>query len=117
MGKRMKTIRTSNSQYTVAISTPSDANRQPSSQTAHTLAIDVGGTHLKASVLDALGRMIVDKVRVETPYPCPPKVLVKALVELVKPLPKFDRVSVGFPGFVRKDKVITAPHFGNKIWH
>jgi polyphosphate glucokinase len=84
---------------------------------ARTLAIDVGGTGLKASVLDSQGRIIVDSVRVDTPYPCPPKVLVKKLIELVKPLPAFDRVSVGFPGYVRDDKVITAPHFGNDIWY
>jgi polyphosphate glucokinase len=77
----------------------------------------VGGTGLKASVLDARGRMIVDRVWVDTPYPCPPKVLVKALVDLLKPLPAFDRVSIGFPGYIRDDKVITAPHFGNDIWH
>ena len=81
------------------------------------LAIDIGGTGLKASVLDGQGRMIVDRVWVDTPYPCPPKVLVKALVDLAKALPDFDRVSVGFPGYVRDDKVITAPHFGNDIWH
>lgn len=89
----------------------------PLAQNARTLAIDVGGTALKASVLDSQGRMIVDSVRVDTPYPCPPKVLVNALVGLVKPLPEFDRVSVGFPGYVRDDKVITAPHFGNDIWY
>ena len=43
--------------------------------------------------------------------------MVKALVALVKPLPAFDRISVGFPGFVRHDKVITAPEFGDDIWH
>lgn len=84
---------------------------------AYTLAIVVGGTGLKASVLDARGKMIADRVRVDIPYPCPPKILVKTLVELVKPLPEFDRVSVGFPGYVREDTVVTAPHFGNKIWH
>ncbi len=86
-------------------------------QQSRTLAIDVGGTTLKASVLDGRGKMIVDSVRVDTPYPCPPKVLIKALVELVKPLPEFDRVSIGFPGYVRDDKVITSPHLGNDIWH
>lgn len=89
----------------------------PGLRSERTLAIDVGGTGLKASVLDARGKMIVDRLSVDTPYPCPPKVLVKALVELVKPLPAFDRVSVGFPGYVRNDKVITAPHFGYDIWH
>lgn len=93
------------------------SRRSPLTPQARTLAIDVGGTGLKASVLDSQGKMIVDSVRIDTPYPCTPKVLVKALVGLVKPLPAFDRVSVGFPGYVRDDKVISAPHFGNDIWH
>jgi predicted NBD/HSP70 family sugar kinase len=48
----------------------------------HTLGIDIGGTALKASVLDRNGRMIVERARIPTPYPCSPKVLVRALVEL-----------------------------------
>ena len=81
-----------------------------------TLAIDVGGTGLKASVLDADGKMLHDRVRVKTPYPCPPKVLVDALVGLVDGLPDYGRISVGFPGVVRDGHVITAPHFGNEVW-
>ena len=93
------------------------AQPHPSPRTpARTLAIDVGGTDLKASVLGPSGRMIAARVWVATPYPCPPKVLVKTLVELVKPLPAFDRVAIGFPGYVRGDEVITAPHFGNGLW-
>jgi polyphosphate glucokinase len=37
-----------------------------------TLAIDIGGTGLKASVLDATGAMVADRVVVKTTYPCPP---------------------------------------------
>jgi len=33
-----------------------------------TLAIDIGGTGLKASVLDAAGRKVVERVRKRTPY-------------------------------------------------
>lgn len=76
-----------------------------------TLAIDVGGTGLKASVLDADGKLIADRVRVPTPYPCPPEHLVEQLASLVAPLPAYERVSVGFPGVVRKGRVLTAPHF------
>ena len=79
---------------------------------AHTLCIDVGGTGLKASVLDERGRMLADRVRVETPHPCDPKRLVDALAALVKPLPPFHRVSVGFPGVVRNGVVVTAPNLG-----
>ncbi|MCU1494068.1 MAG: Polyphosphate glucokinase [Acidimicrobiaceae bacterium] len=76
-----------------------------------TLAVDVGGTGLKASVLDAEGRMVADRVRVPTTYPLAPDAFVEVVVALVKPLPAFDRVSVGFPGVVRQGRVLTAPHF------
>ena len=79
-----------------------------------TLAIDVGGTGLKASVLDAEGKLVANRVRVVTPYPCTPKALIDALAGLIAPLPAFDRVSVGFPGVVRKGIVWTAPHFFTK---
>lgn len=82
----------------------------------HTLAIDIGGTALKASVLDEHGRMIVQRVRLPTPYPCSPKVLLRALAKLAAPLPSFDRISVGFPGVVRGGHIVTAPHFGKKAW-
>ena len=78
---------------------------------SHTLAIDVGGTGLKATVLDEAGRPCHERVRVATTYPCPPDKLVDDLATLVQPLPPFDRVSVGFPGVVRDGIVRTAPHF------
>jgi polyphosphate glucokinase len=76
-----------------------------------TLAIDVGGTGLKASVLDATGKLMADRVRVKTEYPCPPERLVDMLEKLVAPLPAADRASIGFPGVVRKGIVLTAPDF------
>ncbi len=76
-----------------------------------TLAIDVGGTGLKADVLDARGRMMADRVRVPTTYPLAPDRFVDVLAELVAPLPSYDRVSVGFPGVVRRGRILTAPHF------
>lgn len=82
----------------------------------HTLAVDVGGTGVKASLLDAEGRMVVDRVRVATPYPCRPNVLLRTIAELVQPLPPFDRIALGFPGVIRGGRVITAPHFGTEIW-
>src|SRR5262245_53709916 len=82
----------------------------------HTLAIDIGGTGLKASILDRYGRMILDPVHLPTPYPCTPRILLGALVKLTAPLPSHDRISIGFPGVVRGGRVVTAPHFGNKPW-
>ena len=76
-----------------------------------TLAIDIGGTGLKASVLGPDGRLLADRVRIATPYPCPPERMLDELEGLVAPLPHADRVSVGFPGVGRKGAVLTAPHF------
>jgi len=75
----------------------------------YTLSIDVGGTGLKASVLDSRGRMVVGRILVDTPRPCPPGVLIAVLAQMASDLPAFDRVSVGFPGVVRDGIVITAP--------
>ena len=83
----------------------------------HTLAIDIGGTGLKASVLNAAGAMVADRVRVVTTYPMRPTGtggMVEQLVALVAALPEADRVSAGFPGMVRGGVVLSAPHFVTK---
>ncbi len=79
-----------------------------------TLGVDIGGTGLKASVLDADGAMVADRVKVPTTYPMSPDKLVAALTKLVAPLPEAQRVSVGFPGMVRDGLVLSAPHFSTK---
>lgn len=81
-----------------------------------TLAIDIGGSGLKASVLDSLGRMTVERVRVPTPKPSPPAAVVAALVQLVGELPEYHRISVGFPGVVRGGIVLSAPNLGTPQW-
>jgi polyphosphate glucokinase len=77
----------------------------------YTLAIDAGGIGLKASVLDAAERLVAQRVNVPTPYPLSPERFVATLADLVRPLPAYDRVSVGFPGAVRKGRVLTAPQY------
>ena len=74
-----------------------------------TLAIDIGGSGLKASVLDSDGALLVERVRIDTPYPCPPERLVTTIAELITALPRADRASVGFPGLVRGGRVLTVP--------
>lgn len=78
--------------------------------TPHTLAIDIGGTGLKALVLDARGKALTERVRVETPRPATPRAVLAALAKLVSPLSGYDRVSVGFPGVVRDGTTRSAPN-------
>jgi polyphosphate glucokinase len=79
-----------------------------------TLAVDIGGTRLKASVLDRAGKMLVEQVRIDTPYPCPPEVLVESLSRLTHDLPRFHRASVGFPGLIRKGVVKQVPSLSRR---
>jgi len=81
-----------------------------------TLAIDIGGRHLKASVIDEAGRMLTARERVDTPVGRPPGDIVETLVRLVASLGTFDRVAVGFPGVVRSGRVLTAPNLGHAAW-
>jgi polyphosphate glucokinase len=66
-----------------------------------TMAIDIGGSGLKAILLDAKGKPISERERVVTPTVPTPDAVLKGLDELKKLLPHFDRVSVGFPGVVK----------------
>ena len=81
-----------------------------------TLAIDIGGTGLKAAVLDDEGEMITERFRVDTPPQCPPDLMVDTLKKLVSGC-RYDRVSVGFPGVVRRGKIITAHNLGTEAWY
>lgn len=81
-----------------------------------TLALDIGGTGLKAGRLDPDGKLIGERMRVPTPHPSPPAVVVPALVGMANSLGPFDRISVGFPGVVRAGRVLTAPNLGTEDW-
>lgn len=98
-------------QQTIAAPTADQAEPSPD---ARILAIDIGGTGLKAAILDLEGNMLTERHRIETPHPTTPGVLVDALAKLVEPLSSFDLVSVGFPGVVRNGKIVTAPNLGTE---
>ena len=79
-----------------------------------TLAIDIGGSGLKAIVLEPDGEMVSERTRRETPYPCTPPVLLDELTALVATQPEHDRISVGFPGAIRNGRVREVPAFSRR---
>jgi polyphosphate glucokinase len=80
------------------------------------LAIDVGGSHIKATILNPAGEAQIDYKRVVTPEKATPASVIGTIIELVKDLKDYDRVSVGFPGYVRNGIVYTAPNLGSEHW-
>src|ERR1700744_798611 len=82
----------------------------------HILALDVGGSHIKGTILNDQGEWQMDYKRVATPTEATPVNVMGVITELVKGLPEYDKVSVGFPGYVRNGVVFTAPNLGNHHW-
>lgn len=80
------------------------------------LTIDIGGSHIKATILNAEGSPVSQYERLETPQPATPDNLMKTIKELVKNLADYDRISVGFPGYVKKGVIKTAPNLGTEAW-
>ena len=82
-----------------------------------TLAIDIGGSGLKAMLLDAAGKPVSERRRVVTPAVPTSQAVLVGLDELRKLMPDFDRVSLGFPGVVKSGVTILAvnlhPDWGN----
>jgi polyphosphate glucokinase len=81
-----------------------------------TLAVDIGGTNIKAAVLDRAGAIAASQVRTPTPKPATPAAVETAIDGLVAGLPAFDRISIGFPGVVKDGVVLTAPNLGTEHW-
>jgi polyphosphate glucokinase len=93
-------------------------NGQSAANASHpqTLAIDVGGTRIKALVLDPVGKPTSERAVHDTPKPAPPEPVLSIIAELASGQPEFHRVAVGFPGVVRAGVTMTAPNL-DPSWH
>lgn len=80
------------------------------------LSIDIGGSRIKATILDIEGKMLRDYERIKTPVSAIPDHVMEAILELTKSFEAFTKVSVGFPGYVRSGVVFTAPNLGTEKW-
>ena len=80
-----------------------------------TLTVDIGGSGIKAMVLDPKGNPIGGRKRVSTPRPAKPDPVLGAIIKLAKKHSDFDRISVGFPGVIRKGVTETAVNL-HKDW-
>ena len=75
-----------------------------------TLCIDVGGSGIKAIVVDGKGKALTERARIETPQPATPGACLEVIAQLAAAQGAFDRVSVGFPGVVVDGVTLSAPN-------
>ena len=80
------------------------------------LSIDIGGSHIKATILNDKGALQMDYDKIPTPIPATPENVINAIKKLVKSFPGYDMISVGFPGYVRNGVIKTAPNLGSDYW-
>lgn len=95
---------------------PGSARGAGPSGAPYTLAVDIGGTYLKAAVLDAAGATAAERIKRPTPKPATPDAVIAHIADIAAGFPAFDRISVGFPGVVRRGTVETAPNLGTPYW-
>src|SRR5271156_2999015 len=79
-----------------------------------TMAVDIGGSGVKAMLLDEAGKPLTERLRARTPEPSTPKAITKIIADFGKQLGDFDRVSVGYPGVIKKGVVYTAANLDKK---
>jgi polyphosphate glucokinase len=79
-------------------------------KTPITFSIDIGGSGIKATLLNGDGALMKKRLRIPTPDGAKPEIIIKQLEQLSKQLGKFDRIAVGFPGVVRNGVTRVAPN-------
>ncbi len=80
------------------------------------LSIDIGGTNIKACILNPKGKLLTDFTKIPTPKKSTPKAVLSCIKELTKNLTDFEKISIGFPGYVKAGRVQTAPNLAENKW-
>lgn len=78
------------------------------------LSVDIGGSGIKAMVLDDTGQPVTERQRIKTPHPPHPEVVLEVIAQLAAGQGDFTQVSVGFPGVVQHGVIKTAVNLTDK---
>jgi len=80
------------------------------------LAIDIGGSHIKGTILDPGGQQQTEYKKFLTPPHVTAPGVIDIIKQIEKDMPAYEKVSVGFPGYVRNGIVYTAPNLFTTNW-
>ena len=83
---------------------------------AHVLGIDIGGTGIKGAPVDVnTGKLLAERIKLDTPHPSEPDAVAAVVGELVKRFDWTGPVGITFPGVVADGVVRTAANV-DKAW-
>lgn len=78
------------------------------------LGIDVGGTGIKSAIVDIQrGKLISKKVKINTPNPSKPELIIQKFKKTIKELSWEGDIGVGFPGIVKTGEVAFVGNLDN----
>ena len=80
------------------------------------LSIDIGGSNIKATVLNTSGTFLEEYERLPTPLPATPEKVLDIVKQLAQKFPQYDKIAAGFPGYIKDGVVKTAPNLGTEQW-
>lgn len=80
------------------------------------LSIDIGGTNIKASILNEKGKLLTEFKKKPTPKNSTPTEVLKTIKKLTETFKDFEKISIGFPGYVKCGVVQTAPNLAENQW-
>jgi polyphosphate glucokinase len=81
------------------------------------LTLDIGGSHIKATILNGEGKPLMESEKVPTPLQANPDSLISSIKVLVINFPAYDKISAGFPGYVKNGIIQTAPNLDSASWN
>ena len=89
---------------------------QPKVPQGDILSIDIGGTNIKACLLSPKGKLLTDFKKTPTPKKSTPEEVLKSIEALCSTFDAFEKISIGFPGYVKMGVVQTAPNLAENKW-
>jgi polyphosphate glucokinase len=81
------------------------------------LCIDIGGSNIKGAIVNEAGELQTEYKKFNTPLPATPDKVLEVIQQLATTLPGYEKISAGFPGYVKDGVVMTAPNLGTDAWH
>ncbi len=80
------------------------------------LSIDIGGSNIKAILLNDAADVLKKYEKLPTPSPSTPENVLDVIKQLAQKFEGFTKIATGFPGFVKDGIVKTAPNLGTVQW-
>lgn len=81
------------------------------------LCIDIGGSHIKETVINLNGEYLQKYEKEKTPDPSTPEKVLELIKDISSRFPEYDKIAAGFPGYIKDGVVMTAPKLGNDYWN